>query len=93
MIQDLKKKNAGKDWEDARNVYQRPRRIKTKNPEMSNIIEGINSRITKAEEQINNLEDRIVEISATEQNIERKREKKWRQSKRLKTLNTPIFTL
>ena len=41
---------------------------------MSNIIEGINSRITKAEEQINNLEDTMVEISATEQNIERKRE-------------------
>ena len=57
-----------------RNVYQRPRRIKTKKPEMSNIIEGINSRITKAEEQINNLEDTMVEISATEQNIERKRE-------------------
>ena len=44
--------------------------------DIKNTREGINSRITKAEEQINNLEDRIVEISATEQNIERKREKK-----------------
>ena len=29
-----------------------------------------------AEEWINNMEDTMVEISATEQNIERKREKK-----------------
>ena len=28
MIQDLRKKNGGKDWEDARNVYQSPRRTK-----------------------------------------------------------------
>ena len=37
---------------------------------MNNTPEGINSRITKAE-QINDLEDRKVEITATEQNIER----------------------
>ena len=36
---------------------------------MNNTLEGINSRITEAEEQINDLEDRIVEITATEQNI------------------------
>ena len=43
---------------------------------MNNTLEGIQSRITKAEEQINDLEDRIVEITATEQNIEKKNEKK-----------------
>ena len=37
---------------------------------MNNILEGIN-RITEAEEQINDLEDRMVEITATEQNIEK----------------------
>ena len=31
-------------------------------------LEGINSRITEAEEQISELEDRIVEITAVEQN-------------------------
>ena len=62
--------------EEGRDVYQRPTRTKEQTDEMNNILEGINSRITEAEEQINNLEDRIVEISATEQNIERKREKK-----------------
>ena len=43
---------------------------------MNNTLEGINSRITKAEEQISDLEDRMVEITATEQNIEKKNEKK-----------------
>ena len=33
-------------------------------------LEGINSKITEAEERINDLEDRMVEITATEQNIE-----------------------
>ena len=40
---------------------------------MNNILEGINSRITEAteaEEQINDLEDRMVEMTGTEQNIE-----------------------
>ena len=37
-----------------------------------NTLEGINSRITKAEEWINDLEERMVEISATEQYIEKR---------------------
>ena len=36
--------------------------------EMKNTLEGINSRITDAEEQISDLEDRMVEISAVEEN-------------------------
>ena len=43
---------------------------------MNNTLEGISSRISEAEEQINGLEDGMVEISATEQNIEKKNEKK-----------------
>ena len=42
---------------------------------MNNTLEGINSRITEAEEQINDLEDKMVGIIATEQNIEKKNEK------------------
>ena len=38
---------------------------------MKNILEGNNSRITEAEEQINELEDRMVEITAKEQNEEK----------------------
>ena len=40
---------------------------------MKNTLEGINSRINEAEKWINELEDRVVEITAEE---ERKREKK-----------------
>ena len=38
--------------------------------EMKNTLEGINSRITEAEEWISNLEDRMVEITTAEQNKE-----------------------
>ena len=39
--------------------------------EMKNTLEGINSRITEAEEQISDLEDRMVEFIAAEQNKEK----------------------
>jgi len=39
---------------------------------MNNTLEGIHSRITEAEAQINDLEDKMVEITAAEQNIEKK---------------------
>ena len=37
---------------------------------MNNTLEEISNRITEAEEWINDLEDRMVEITATEENIE-----------------------
>ena len=43
---------------------------------MNNTLERINSRIPKGEEQINDMEDRMVEITATKQNIEKEWEKK-----------------
>ena len=44
-------------------------------------LEGINSRITEAEEQISDMEDKIVEISTAEQNKE-KRMKRTKDSLR-----------
>ena len=41
---------------------------------MSNTLEGINSRMIAAADQINDLEDRMVEITVTEQNIEKRNE-------------------
>ena len=38
--------------------------------EMKNTLEGINSRINEAEEQISELEDRVVDITVVEQNKE-----------------------
>ena len=39
---------------------------------MKNILEGISGRITEAEEWISELEDRMVEITAMEQNKEKR---------------------
>ena len=41
--------------------------------EIKNTLEGINSRITEAEEQIRELEDKMVEITAREQNTEKRK--------------------
>ena len=40
--------------------------------EMKDTLEGINSRITEAEEPISKLEERMVEITAEEQNKEKR---------------------
>ena len=40
--------------------------------EIKTSLEGINSRINDAEEQISDLEDRIVEITTTKQNKEKR---------------------
>ena len=40
--------------------------------EMKTTLEGINSRITEAEEQIRDLEDRMVEFTAAEHNKEKR---------------------
>ena len=40
--------------------------------EMKNTLEGTNSRITEAEEQIRDLEDRMVEFTAVEQNKQKR---------------------
>ena len=66
MIQDLRMEKMqemfAKDLEELRN----------KQTEMNNTPEGINRRITEAEEQTNDLEERIVEITATEPTIEKR---------------------
>ena len=46
--------------------------LKNKQTEINNTLEGIISRITEAEGQINDLEDRMVEVTATERNIEKR---------------------
>ena len=40
--------------------------------EMKNALEGINSRVTEAEERISDLEDRMVEFTAVEHNKEKR---------------------
>ena len=68
MIQDLKKTT-----EKMQEMFTKdPQEVKNKQTEMDNVLEGINSRITEAEERISDLEDRMVEITAAEQNIEKR---------------------
>ena len=50
--------------------------------EIKNSLEGINSRITEAEEWISDLEDKIVEITTAEQNKKKKRMKRIEYSLR-----------
>ena len=63
-----------------------------------NTLEGINSRIIKAEEQISNLEDRMVEITAMEQDKEKRNKKKNEEGLRdlwenIKHINIHIISI
>ena len=68
--------------------------FKNQQTEMNNVPEGINSRITEAEEWINELEDRMVQITATEQNMKLKKKKKKTAKETFgTTLNAQAFPL
>ena len=63
--------------------YKEQPELKNIITEMKNTLEGIHSRLNKAEEWISELEDRMGEITAVEQDKERKKnEKKEGQFKR-----------
>ena len=70
MIKDLenrmdkKQESVNKDLEKLKNKH-----TETNNTtEIKNTLEGINSRISEAEKQISELEDKMVEITSEEQN-------------------------
>ena len=75
MIQDL-----GNRMEKVQKTFNKDlEELKSKQTMMNNTInkiknslEGVNSRTTAAEEQINDLEDKILEITATQQNKEKR---------------------
>ena len=58
-----------KDLEELKN-----REMNNTITEMKNTLEGINSRTTEAEEQVSELEDRIVEITVAGQRIKKKKD-------------------
>ena len=76
MIQDLRKRMEAKIEKMQEMFTKDLEELKNKQTEMNNTLERINSRITEAEGRINDLEDRMVETTCTEQNIEKKNEKK-----------------
>ena len=75
-IQDL-----GKRIEKMQGVFIKTQKNQRTNKQMKNTLEGMSSRITEAEEWICDLEDRMVEITAAKQNIE-----KGMKEKRLQTV-------
>ena len=61
---------------------------------MKNTPEGINNRITQAEEWISDLEDRMVELTATEQNKEKRMKRNYDSLRDLwDNMNCTKFTL
>ena len=72
LIQDL-----GKTMENVQKIFTKDlEELENKQTEMNNKQERINSRITEAEEWINDLDDRMMKITAVEQNIEKRMKKK-----------------
>ena len=63
--------------------------------EIKNSLEGINSRITEAEERISDLEDKIVEINTAEHDKEKRMKRKLRTVSETSgiILNAPTFEL
>ena len=59
------KESINKDLEELKNKHTETNKTIT---EIKNTLEGNNSRITEAEEWISALEDRMVKITAEEQN-------------------------
>ena len=101
MIQNLRNRMEAwieKIWEmfnkDLEELKNKQTEMNNTIPEMKNTLEGINNRITEAEEWISEQKDKMVEITAKEQNKEKR-------MKRLKTisetsgttLNAPTFEL
>ena len=72
MIQDLGRSMEAK-FEKKQAVFTKDlKELKNRQTEMNNTLERIQSRITEAEEWINDLKDKMVEITAMEQNIEKR---------------------
>ena len=72
LTQDLGKRTEAKIEKMQEMFTKDLEELKDKQTEMNNTLEGINSRITEAKERINYLEDGMVEITATEQNIDKR---------------------
>ena len=93
MIQDLRNRTEKMQEMFTKDLEE----LKNKQTEMNNILEGIDSRIMEAEERINDLKDRMVEITTAEQNTEKKNEKKKKNEDSLRDLwdniKAPTFAL
>ena len=76
IIQRLRKRMEAKIEKMQEMLTKDLQELKNKQAEMNNTLEGINSRITEAKEWINDLEDRMVEITVAEQNRKKRMKRK-----------------
>ena len=72
MIQDLGERMEANSEKMQKVFTKNLEELKNKQTEIYKTLEGISSRIIEAEERINDLEDTMVKITATEQNIEKR---------------------
>ena len=79
MIQDLGEsmeakieKMQEKFNKDAEELKRNQAKMKNTTNEIKNTLDGVNSRITEAEEQVRDMEYKIVEITTAEQNKEKR---------------------
>ena len=85
MIKNLENKmqkmqeSSNKDLEELKSTCTETNNTTT---EIKNTLEGINIRISEAEEWISELGDKMVEITSEEQNENKKNEKSWGQTQR-----------
>ena len=86
MIQDLGERMEAKIEKMQEMFTKDLEELKSKQTEMDNTLEGINCRITEAEEWINDLKDRMVEITATEHNAGKKKKKRMKRKDSLRDL-------
>ena len=97
MIKNLENKmekmqeSINKDLEELKNTFAETNTI----TEIKKTLEGISSRISEAEEWISELEDKMVEITAKEQNKIKKEGKEWSMVSDTsgEILNPPTFEL
>ena len=71
-IQDLGKRMEAKIEKMQEMLTKDLEELKNKQTEMNNILEGIHSRITEAEEWINDLEDRMLKITCSKTEYRKK---------------------
>ena len=72
MTQDLQKRMEA-NTENMQEMFTKDlEKLKMKQTEVNNALEGIHNRIAEPEERMNDLEDKMLEIIAAEQNIEKR---------------------
>ena len=86
MLQELRKimdRNAGHCNKELETIKRNQSKLDNSIAEINTDVKAMNSRLTKAEEWISDMEDRIMEITQSEQQTERQKTLKWHSKKKI----------